>query len=251
MNKQKKLALARSIFIFVVFVSLGVIVVTEKASFLLIPKVQEKVDMYINNNYSSIKESLDINEVKYKNTVYEVKATSKKNKNHYFYIYYQNKKISDTYKNDYLNGKNLLTNIENKLKKEIKNKTSISCDIEILSTLDKYTSKVQERIINEEDLLELKFYTIKEEILIENWNAKEITAAINNLISNVSLNNITPKNYKVIITNKKDITESIEIANLTENFIINPYQEQIINDIIKNNNSKLLKENKIKYKYLN
>lgn len=251
MNKQKKLALARSVFIFVVFVSLGVIVVTEKASFLLIPKVQEKVDTYINNNYSSLKESLDINEVKYKNTVYEVKATSKKNKNHYFYIYYQNKKISDTYKDDYLNGKNLLTNIENKLKKEIKNKTSISCDVEILSTLDNYTSKVQERIINEENLLELKFYTIKEEILIENWNAKEITAAINNLISNVSLNNITPKNYKVIITNKKDITESIEITNLTENFIINPYQEQIINDIIKNNNSKLLKENKIKYKYLN
>ena len=64
-------------------------------------------------------------------------------------------------------------------------------------------------------------------------------------------NNITPKNYKIVITNNKDVTESIEIDNLTEEFIKNTSNERIIKDILSDNSSKLLKTNNIKYKYLN
>ena len=64
-------------------------------------------------------------------------------------------------------------------------------------------------------------------------------------------NNITPKNYKIVITNNKDVTESIEIDNLTEEFIKNTSNEKIIKDILSDNSSKLLKTNGIKYKYLN
>lgn len=251
MNKQKRLMIIRSFFFLIVFVSLGVIVVTEKAGPLLAPRVQEKIEKYIDNNYNDIKNSLNIDNVKYKDSGYTVKATSKYNKNHYFYIYYNKKKITDTYKKDYLNGSTLFSNLEKKLKKEINEKTATTCAIEILSTLDNYTTKVQERIIKEEDLLNLKFYVIKEELIIDNWYSKEITKSINDFLLQISSKNIVPKYYEIIITNKNDITESIKITNLTEDFINNPYKEQIINDIINDNNSLILKQSKIKYEYLN
>ena len=67
----------------------------------------------------------------------------------------------------------------------------------------------------------------------------------------ISSHNITPKYYKFIITNKNDITESFEISNITKDFLSNPYNNHIINDILNNNNSNIIKENNIKYKYLN
>ena len=62
---------------------------------------------------------------------------------------------------------------------------------------------------------------------------------------------ITPKNYTLTITNQKEITNSIEIANITTEFINNPHKEEIIRDIINDKKSLLLKESKITYKYKN
>ncbi len=251
MQKQKQLMIIRSIFFLIIFVAFGVIVVTEKAGPLLAPKIQTKINEYVNTNYSDIKNSINIDKIKFDKSTYTVKVTSKKNKNLYFYVYYKNKKITDTYKKDYLKGNSLLSNIEKQLKKEISNKTTLSCNIEIISTLDNYTTKVQERIINEDDLLSLKFYIVKEELTINNWSSKEITNTINNFLIQISSKNIIPKYFEITITNKNDITESIKITNLTTDFINNPYKEQIIDDIINDNNSLILKQSKIKYKYLN
>ena len=52
-----------------------------------------------------------------------MKITCKKNKDLYFYLTYKNGKITDTYKEDYLEGKSLLNNLNNKMTKEINNKT--------------------------------------------------------------------------------------------------------------------------------
>lgn len=251
MNKQKQLTVARGIFAFLVFIAFGVIIVTEKAGDLLIPRAKEKMETYLSENYSSIKGSLILNKVTYKNLKYKAKVTSKKNKNHFFYIYYSKRKTTDTYKKDYLKGNQLLKSIKINLNKEIKTKTNISTNVEIISDLDKYTKKVQERIITEENLSTLKFYYIKKELLIENWTTKEITQEITSLINSINSKNITPKYYEITITNKEDITESIKISNLTEKFLTNKYQEQIINDIINDSNSLILKQNKITYKYLN
>jgi len=242
MNKQKKLSFERGIFVFIVFVLLGVIVVTEKFGSIMIPKATKKINNYIEENYKDL--NLKTNEVTFKNTTYTMKVESKENKNHYFYINYYNRKITDTYKKDYVEGKNLLNHIKKKLKKTITNKTNTNCDIEITSTLNKYTDVVRNRIIKEDNLLELKFYIIKKELVIENWNEEDITNKINNFIN--KFEDITPKSYTITITNKDDITESIEIKNIT-----NTLSKEIINDIINDNKSDLLKENKITYKYLN
>ena len=242
MNKQKKLTLQRGIFVFIVFVALGVIVVTEKFGNIMIPKVTKKLNTYIEENYKDL--NLNTNEVTYKNTTYTMKVESKENKHHYFYINYYNKKITDTYKKDYIEGKNLLNYIKKKLKKDINTKTNINCDVEITSTLDKYTNIVREKIIKEDNLLELKFYIIKKELIIDKWDEETITNKINNFLSNFT--DITPKSYTITVTNKDDLTESIEIKNITKEV-----SKEIINDIIKDEKSDLLKENKITYKYLN
>ena len=250
MKKQKQLLFARNIFLFIIIVAFGVIVFTEKAGSIFLPKAEKKINNYIDKKYKNEKDKFVLGKVTFKNTTYTMKITDKENKNHYFYINYSHKKTKDTYKEDYIEGKTLLTNIKKNLKKEIEKETSTSCEIIILNTLDKYTSTVQNRIIKEDNLKELKFYNLKKEILIKNWNSKEITDKINKTISMYKENNITPKNYIITITNKDDITESIEIK-LTEDFISISSKEKIISDIINDNNTKLLKENKITYKYLN
>lgn len=251
MNKQKQLTIARGVFAFLVFVAFGVIIVTEKAGDLLIPKVKNKMEIYLSENYSNIKDNLIIDNITYKNLKYKAKVISQKNKDHFFYIYYSKRNITDTYKNDYLKGNQLLKKIKQNLNKEIKNKTNISTKTEIISDLNKYTDKVQERIIQEENLSQLKFYYIKKELLIESWTVKDISQEIEFFINSINSKNITPKYYKITITNKEDITQSIEISNLTEKFLTNKYQEQIINDIINDSNSLILKQNKITYKNLN
>ena len=251
MQKQKHLLFARNVFLFIIFVIFGVIIVTEKSAGILTPKIQEEMDAYIENNYSSITNSINKKDAKYNKTIYKRKIVSKENKNHYFYIIYKNKKIKDTYKEDYLEGKNLLNHIKKTLEKEITNTTNLNTKVKINTTLNNYTKSVQERIIKEDNLKELKFYTIEKEIIIDNWNSKDITEEIHNTIAKYYNNKITPRSYTITITNKKDITESIRISNLTENFLINTSKEQIIDDIIKDKNSTILKENKIEYKYLN
>ena len=242
MNKQKKLLLERSIFILIVFVALGVIVITEKFGNIMIPKATKKINTYIEDKYKDL--NLKKNKVVFKNTTYTMKVESKENKHHYFYINYYNRKITDTYKKDYVEGKNLLTYIKKKLVKEINNKTNTNCGIEITSTLDKYTDIVKERIIKEDNLLELKFFIIKKELIIDEWDEETISNRINSFLE--KFKNINPKSYTITITNKEDITESIEIKNIT-----NKVNKEIISDIINNKKSNLLKENKITYKYLN
>ena len=84
--------------------------------------------------------------------------------------------------------------------------------------------------------------------MIENWNSTEITNSINNLIYKFNEKNITPKNFQIRITNKEDITESITIKNIKNNFVLIQNNEQIIKDILNNNNSNLLKQYEITYK---
>ena len=86
MNKQNQLVFARAIFVFIISVIFGIIIVTEKAGPLFIPKVQEKLTQYLTNNYSSLEDSILPNTVVYDKTKYNMKITSKENENHFFYI---------------------------------------------------------------------------------------------------------------------------------------------------------------------
>ena len=86
MNEQKKLTISMTIFCFIIFVAFGVIIVTEKTSTFLTPKVKDNLTKYLYDKYPSIKNDIEIKDVTYKNTIYTMKIESKSNKNLYFYI---------------------------------------------------------------------------------------------------------------------------------------------------------------------
>lgn len=249
MKKEKKLLLARNIFTFLIVIIFTIIIVREKKETLFLPKIENKINNYIEENYQ--KESLQLGKITYENNKYSMKVSSTSNKNRYFYIYYSNKNITDTYQEDYIKGKTLLTNIEKKLQNSIKKKTNKTPVITIPTTLDQFTDTIKDRILKEDNLLELKIYTITDELLITNWNQQEILKEIESYMSLYSKEKITPKNYTLTITNEKEITTSIEISNITPEFINNPNKEEIIHDIIIDKKSLLLKESKITYKYKN
>ena len=250
MQKQKRLLLARNIFVFVIVICFGIIIVHEKSAEIFLPKAEKKLNDYFEKNFSDIEDDVSKKKVTFNNLSYKMQVVSKENKNLFFYIYYSNKKVTDTYKKDFVYGKSLLNKINGDLEKAIRKTTSTSVEIQT-DNLDKYTSIVRDKIIKEDNLLNLKFYDVKKELIINDWNSKNISVEINNLINTLYKENITPREYIIVITNKKNITESIEISSLDEKFITDKNKEKIINYILEDKKEELNKISKIKYEYLN
>lgn len=251
MNKYKKLNIARGIFAFIIFVAFGIIICTEKGGDFLIPKVQEKLNEYLTTNYTNIINDTIQEEIIYKDRTFTMKIYDKKNKNHYFYVKYDNGKITDTYQEDYIKGQNILNEIKNNLEQEIYNKTKIKVKVEILSSLDKYTSKVQELILKKQNLLNVKIYSLAISIDLKPWNGENASIVITNTLNTFIENNINPKSYTITINNLDEITDTIEIYNINNEFVNNKYKKEILDDIIKNKKSDLLENNNITFKHLN
>ena len=239
MKKQKKLVLERSIFLLFIIVSFGLIIVNEKKDLIILPKIDKKITDYYNNNYKN-QNIFELKNIKKENNYYLKKVVSTKNNNYYFYIKYHNKKITDTYKKDYLEGNSILTNIKKKLEKKLDTKEEII----INKTLDKYTDTVKEKIIKEE-LDNIKFYNIKKELIISNWNSKNINNEIVTSINSILEKGLNPKYYEFIIIDKNELTKSIDITNIEEDF----NNENIIELVL--NKKELPNDITIKYKYLN
>ena len=86
MNKQNQLLLERGIFFFIIAIIFSIIIISEKAHVIFLPKVQKKFDSYIETNYASMKKSLTINKPNYNNSSFQAKIVSKENKNYFFYL---------------------------------------------------------------------------------------------------------------------------------------------------------------------
>ena len=252
MNKQQqKLKMQMFFFAVFIFVAFGIIIVTEKASVYLIPKVENKMNDYITTNYKEIENDFNKSKVTYKPSIYTIKVSNKNNKHLYFYINYKNKKISDTYKKDYLEGKTLLNYVSNNIEKNINKKTNNKYKITIDKKLNDFSKEIQNKIIKEENLTNLRIYNIEKEFKVDKIDKDIVSKTIKEEIESLESKNITPRTYKFIFTDKNDITNSLEISNITYKFIENQSYNVIINDIINDNNSKLVKETNIKFKYLN
>lgn len=249
MKQQQKLTLLMALFFLITFVSFGTIVLNEKKEEIFLPRIENKLMTYLKENYTSFANNKTT--IQYKNDEYVMTVESKENKNLYFTIKYKNKEIIDTYKENYIEGKSYLAYLEKQIEKEIESITHKNYKITILTTLDSMTSKIKERVITENKILSLKIYNLETEIPIETWNTQTITNEIEQLITNNKKYNITPKNYTITITNKNDLYQSIQITNITENLLQNNGLEQVIDSIINNKETNILKQNNITYKNLN
>ena len=250
MKEQKKLTLGMAIFTFIIFVSFGVIILNEKSAPYFAPKIEKKLIDYLKTEYKDEYNDFDIGTTIYSKTKYNLKVTAKK-KNLYFNIFYDNKKITDTYEKDYKQGKTLLNSITKKIEDELKNKYNQDFNIIMSKSLDEYSKQIQDNLILKNDLKSLKIYTL-ETTITSKWNTNDIGSKIIKLNNNLKEENLTPKSYNITIINSKDATKSVKISNLTTEIIEDStLLSSIISDIIKNENSELLKQNNITYKYFN
>ena len=247
MKEQKKLTIGMGIFSFIIFVSFGVIILNEKTAPLYSTRIDTKFSEYINKNYKDIANNIISEKTKYKNTEYKTKIISKENENLYFYIKLSNKKITDTYKEDYLEGKTLLNKISNDLEKKLNGKYNKDFKIKFLTTLNELNDKKKEILIKEIDAASLSIYSLETEINTI-WTIETIANEIITLHNNLTLENIKPNNYILTINDLNKEKKSIKINNLKPNIIENNLiLNEVLNDIINSNNSDLLNNNKITY----
>lgn len=248
MKQQQKLTISMAIFFLITFVLFGTIVLNEKKETLFMPKIEEKLEIYLKENYKNFNYSKT--NIEYKNNEYVMKVTSSEDENLYFNIKYKDKNITDTYKEDYIKGKSYISYIEKELEKEIEKITKKDYKVNILTTLDSMTSKMKEKVLSKNNIISLKIYNLETEIPITVWNEEYISNEIINLIKNNKENNINAKNYTITITNINNYTQSIKITNINDELKYNDLTI-IINDIINNEESSILKNNNITYEYLN
>ena len=248
MSEQNKLTMQMAIFFLIVFVSFGTLVVKEKQNILFKPKIENSINEYISNNYNDL--DLKKSEVKIENNKFIMKVMNKTNENLYFYITYYKKEITDTYQKDYIEGNSLIPYINKQIENKINNIYSVNAKVTITNTLDNYSSQIKEKLLKEDKLENLKIYNLELEISTL-WNNESITNKISDIMTTLEQKKITPKNYTIIVTNPTDITQSVKINNLTTKCLENNNLTIIINDIINNNNTDILKTYDISYEYLN
>lgn len=250
MKEQKKLTLGMTIFAFFVFVSFGIIIVTEKSAPYFSPRIDKKLNAYLKENYTSIINELQIGNTNYEKTIYQLKITSSKNKDLYFYIKYSNRKITDTYQEDYKEGKNLLKKISTNLEKELEKKYNQNFSVTILKTLDKFSNQIKEKLIQEENISSLPIYSLDTEIQTK-FSKDEIGKTIKLFHKQLLDDNITPKSYNLTIIDKEKENKSIKINNLTKEIIEDDKTLlTIIDNITNGRNSNILKDNNITYEQI-
>ena len=249
MRQDRKLIIGMSLLFLLIFVVFGVIIVNDKVSFYYIPKIDKKLNNYLNKNYKDILDEVNIGKTTYKNTIYTLKIESKENKNLYFNINYQNKNISTTYKKDYLEGNSLLRKIEKDLKKEINNKTKYNIDVKINKKLNEFPTNIKRNIIKENNLINTNIYDISTNITVNDIEENIIIKKLITLENNLTQSNIKPRLYNIKITNNDD--EILIINNITNTLIKSNDLNKVINDIINKKKSNILKTYNITDKYYN
>lgn len=251
MKEQKKLTIQMSIFAFIIFICFGIIILTEKMAPYYSYKIDEKLNKYLKENYASIINELEIGNTNYKNTEYQLKIASAQNSNLYFYLKYSNKKITDTYQEDYLKGKTLLTNTSNSIAEELEKKYKKNFKITILTTLDNFSNQTKEKIIKEENVSSLPIYTLETDLIIP-MEIENIIKEINSLHNTLQQDNVNPKNYNFIIIDKNKKQKTLKINNLSKDIIENnEILTTIIYDIINDNDdSNILNKYNITYEQI-
>lgn len=242
---KNTLTYGMAFFFLISFVLLGLIVVEEKKEEIMLPKVEMKMKEYLQEK-NLILENTKTEPIKYneKEKRFERKIMSNDNQNLYFYLYYQKKRITSTYEEDYVLGKTLLSHLEKVIKQDIGEK---NITISISTPLNQFNKEIKKRLLKEENLKSLKIYTLEKELTVPDFSHTTIIKALSDLVQTSHQLEITPKNYTVTLNNSLDITQSIKIENLQlpNNSII-----EIITGILANDKTTEIKYN-IKYTYLN
>ena len=239
---MKKLKVQYSIFLTIVIILFGTIIISQKMNPILEKKVNTKINEYIDKNYYNLKDIKKDKLTKKKNT-YQKKITNKYNNYYYFVITYKKKKITDTYKKDYLEGYNLLKHTSKLINKDINKKINKNYKITINHKLNEFSSQTKNNIIKENNLSKLPIYNI--EIKLDSKHTiNDLYRNIIYLNNKLKSNMIIPESFNLLI---KDNNKVLKIDNLK----VNNDLKQIISDIISNSESDIINKNNITYELIN
>lgn len=249
MKEQKKLEMQMFLLFIIVFIFFGTITLTIKLGGIMTPKIDKKLNDYVEKNYKEIKDDIIVKDTKYieKDSTYRKKVVNKKNKNLYFYVNYKNKKIKSSYKKDYQEGATLFNKEKIGFEKEISNKYK-ETKITFPKKLNSYTKMNQEKIITG-NIKDIPIYIISTELATTNWNQKNLVKEINDYNKYLNSKNYNPKKYNLTISNTKKIEQTIEIKNLTTKLTETDFNS-IIDGIIKQDKN-IIKKYNINYQYTN
>ncbi len=245
MRQDKKLMIGMTLLFFITFVTLGTLVVTEKLAPFYTDKIETKFKNYINKNYPQEKDNLKIKKITYDTTEYKTKVINKNNKDLYFTMTYKDKKITSTYKEDYLQGKTLLSKTKKQLEKKINKHLKINAKITFPLTLNNYATEIRENMIEgNPSNYNIKF-TINNKLTLE--QIPNIINEINKITTTFNELDIKPNYYTIQI---KSNNESLTIKKLTNNTLQSDFLQQVITNILTDSNLDMLKENNLSYKYI-
>lgn len=248
MDKKNSLITNMWIFSTIIIVLFAIILIDEQKYTLLETKIEEKLTTYINSNYQEIKKDLNIHKINYQpgSHLYKIKLINKQNKNLFFYVSYQNKKISSTYQKDYVEGNSLLTFYKKKFEKEINDGRKLKTTLTFTKKLNSYTSDIKENLINNQ-IKSLPIYQLKTELKPASFTINDISSSIQTYHQYIISLGYNPKSYtfKVLF---EDINNSFEIKNITSE-LINNHTEELINGII-NKDKNIITMYNITYQFL-
>lgn len=249
---KNKLVLEMGIFAILVFGIFSYIVIYDKRDIILQPKVEEKLNQYIQKKYQNIQDNLNIGKIEYnkKEDTYTILLTDKDNKHLSFRVIYHNKKITDSYKKDYENGESLYTYLKTNYEKELMKETEKDTTITFFQKLDQYTTNSRKKIIISKDPRSLPIYNISISLNIKKFTIDNISKNIKGYYQLIKKLGYSPKEYEFLLINNqsKNINTSIKISKLTEELIENNLNE-IIGGIIDNDIS-LQERYSITYEYI-
>ncbi len=229
---KNKLIIEMAIFTAFLFVSFSLIIINEKSKDFLAPKVEEKFKKYIDKTYSSKKQEFKYKKTKYNRKLerFEMKIENTTNSNLYFMLYYKNKKITSSYKKDYVEGKTLLSYWQNNIEKKINSKKYPEVKALFSKNLNQYNNDDYRLLLTSKEPNYLPSYELTVTLEVAKLDKVKITQAINDFYIYIKGKNISPKyfNFKVICSSTQD---SINIKKLSESDILSSLDE-IIRDII-------------------
>lgn len=245
MNEKTKLTLYMGMFYLLLILVFGLIIINEKKEAMRLPKVKEKIINYTKEKYSD--ETFKYSEITSSNNKYSMKIYNKKNKHLYFTVTYQKKKITDTYKKDYLEGTTLNNYMSKKLNNELKEQLiNIDYNFTIIynTKLNNCTEDIKKELINGN--YKIPIYTINVKYTISDISLlKDTLTNINNTAKQM---NLIPKNYNITLNNKTNPSKSLNII-IEPSTIENNLLEIIT--LINNNELTNLKKYNVECTYLN
>ena len=248
MNERKKLILEMGIFYLIVLLIFGYIIINDKSKNYLMPKIEKKMIAYIDEKYG--KTNFEIQKITYnkRKNIYQIRVNNSKNKNLYYLVKYKNKKISDTYKTDYEEGKTLFDHFSKELTNHINNIKSpklFKYEFIYNTKLNKCSDEVKKDLLNNK--FSISIYTVKTEFETK-FNIEDIKDRLLSLSNNVRELRLKPKDYQIKITNFNDKTQSFIIKNVTDQVINSNELEDIIKKVL---NKEKIEKYGIEYEYLN